>query len=195
MNTSSKLYSRVSERHYSAHHALLEAASRQLEITSKQQPGWFYNALIAITFSALALEALSNAVGDRLIADWKDDFESCSPAAKTRLLTDKLGIAFEKKNEPWHTINWLGKFRNQIAHPKPEMLRTEEVIGQAKHSLLETDAPESRLEREVTLVNAKRAVAAVRELKAKFCEKIPIEQLEGIATDGWSSLTEPKHGA
>ena len=190
MSNKPQLFQRIVERQYSAHHALLETASIQLELSEQQQPGWFYNALVAITFSALTVEALSNAIGDRLITDWAD-FESSSLTAKLRLLTEKLGVLYARNQEPWNTIRWLAMFRNQVAHPKPTLEVRRSVISEAKRRKLDVDAPESKFERDVTLDNARKAVYAVRQLKELLCEKIPVEQLAGISTDGWSAITEP----
>jgi len=73
------------ERNFSAHHMLLGAARMAMEDSNKQRPGWFYSDLIAITFSALSIEALCNAFGNRFVPDWKD-FESSSPIAKLRII-------------------------------------------------------------------------------------------------------------
>jgi hypothetical protein len=185
-------YRRVTEREYSAHHTLLDIASIQLEIAKKQESGWFNNALITITFSALALEALANAIGDKLwqSEEWKD-FESCSPIAKLRLISEKLGIEYSVSQDPWKTVKWLIKFRNKIAHPKPEKISICKEIGQNKSKVLAVDCPESKFEQEITLHNAVLGLKAVKDLKELFCKKIPDHQLDGIATDGWSANTEP----
>ena len=88
------------ERPFSAHHMFLGAARVALQDSKDKRPGWFYSNLIAITMSALAIEALCNTVGERIIDDWKD-FESASPVAKLRLLCENLSIDFDKSLEPW----------------------------------------------------------------------------------------------
>jgi hypothetical protein len=180
---------REQERHFSAHHMLLNAASHALEAAKAEQPGWFNEALAAITFSALAMEAMGNAFGDRIVPEWKD-FESASPPAKLRLLAERLGVTYDRKKEPWTTIWWLSKFRNRIAHPKPELLVEEKLIDESEYDKREFVAPESKLEREITIANARRAVDALQDVKRKLCEKLDPEERFSLFADGWSGTTE-----
>lgn len=189
MNKPRKLR-RTQERHFSAHHMLLNAARLALEAAEAKQPGWFNEALAAITFSALTIEAMGNAFGDRIVPDWKD-FESASPYAKLRLLAERLGMPYDKTSEPWATLWWLSKFRNGISHPKPEFLVEEKVIDEAEHDRHRFEAPESKLEREITIPNARRAVKALEEVKLKLCEKLDPEDRFSLFSDGWSGSTEP----
>ncbi len=127
MTSGSRNYRRVQERHYSAHHALLRVASAELDRATKKEPGWFDSTFVVLTFSALAVEALSNAIGNRVVSDWKD-FESASPNAKVRLLAERLDIPYSANDEPWRTVRWLGKFRNLVAHAKPELVLHDQFI-------------------------------------------------------------------
>jgi hypothetical protein len=84
------------ERRFSAHHMLLGVARMFLEDAKSKRPGWFYAELAALTLSGLAVEAICNAVGERVFStDWKD-FESASPIAKLRLICDKLDVPFDR---------------------------------------------------------------------------------------------------
>ncbi len=192
MRLKPQLYERVVERDYSAHHTLLTIASIQLEIAKTQEAGWFNNALITITFSALALEALANAIGERLWQkeDW-EDLETCNPTVKLRLIAEKLGVSYSTDQNPWKTIKWLIRFRNQIAHSKPEKITVRKRIGITKKQIHEVDCPESKLEQQITIENASQALKAVNDLKNLLCKEIPDHQLDGINTDGWSAITEP----
>ena len=58
------------ERPFSAHHMLIGAARAALEDAESKRPGWFYAELMAMAMSALAVEALCNAIGERVVADW-----------------------------------------------------------------------------------------------------------------------------
>ena len=194
MNDSDRTYKRVEERFFSAHHPLLQIAERSLSKAQAKDPGWMNEALICITFSALSIEAMANAIGSTLIQDWKD-FESASPTAKIRLLAEHLGVEFSPTKEPWSTIKWLGRFRNTIAHPKPEHIVRERLIPSHELESRTFDAPESKFERELTSENARRAFEAVYKAKRLLCEKIPYDLNLGLEVDGWSSSTElhPHH--
>lgn len=173
-------------RYYSAHHTLLNIATRSLAKAEKKEPGWFNDTFVALTFAALTLEALVNAIGDRVVGDWKD-FESASPMAKVRLLAERLKVPYDREAEPWRTVKWLGKLRNQIAHPKPEIISDEEKIDERDLEDPLANRPESKLEREISLANARRCVKAVVEVKDLICEKLPAEQRFGLSVDGWHS--------
>ena len=81
MNTKPKKLRRRQERHYSAHNTFIHIARLELDKAKVKDPGWFNSAFIAITFSALAIEALCNAVGERVISNW-NDYERESPLKK-----------------------------------------------------------------------------------------------------------------
>jgi hypothetical protein len=153
-----------------------------------------FGAFIVLTFSALAIEALANTIGDRMISDWKD-FESASPQAKVRLLAEQLGILYSSDSEPWRTIRWLGKFRNLIAHPKPETVLNERLITEREANDVSSNPPKSKLERDVTVGNAERAFKAVENAKLKFLEKIPADKQLGLYSDAWTTSTSYNHEA
>ena len=190
--TKAQLYMRVVTRNYSAHHTFLEIASIQMELAQQKETGWFNEALISITFSALAVEALANAVGDRLWqgSDW-EDFENCKPIIKLERIAKKLGIPYQTQNAPWETIKWLVNFRNKIAHAKPQPIKKISKIGKAKKGIHDIKCPESVLENLVSKNTAKHVLQSVKELKDIICKYIPEDELDGISTDGWSASTEP----
>lgn len=190
--TKPQLYKREITRNYSAHHTFLEIASIQMELAQQKKTGWFNEALISMTFSALAVEALANAVGDRLWQghDW-EDFEDCKPIIKLERIAKKLAIPYQIRNDPWKTIQWLIKFRNKIAHAKPEPIKQFSKVGHAKKGIHDINCPESVLENLVSKNTAKHLLKSVKDLKDIFCKYIPEDELDGICTDGWSANTEP----
>jgi len=188
MTSAARDFRRVQERHYSAHHTLLRVARFELAKAERMEAGWFDSTFVALTFSALAIEALSNAIGDRIVPDWKD-FETASPLAKVRLLVERLGLVYSPNDEPWLTIRGLGKFRNLVAHPKPETILEDQFITEGDTDKRPFDPPKSKLERLVTVGHAKRAFNAVEEAKILLCDKIPAEDKFGLFSDSWSTST------
>lgn len=184
----SKRFKRIQERSFSAHHMLIRVASRANDRAKKREPGWMYEELTAMTFSALAIEALCNAIGDRVFADWKD-FESASPNAKLRLLADRLGLKYSKDVEPWATARWLVKFRNLIAHAKPELLVEEKIITEQDYDERLFDAPKAKLEKWINSPNADRAVCGAEEIKELLIRGMPPQDALGLAADAWSGTT------
>ena len=185
---SSKLLRRIQERNFSAHHKFIRVASLANERAKKQEPGWFYDELIAMTFSALAIEALCNSIGERVFAEW-DDYESSSPNAKLRLLADRLGVKYAKDKEPWATGRWLVKFRNLVAHAKPEVIVEEKLISEEEYDQRLFDAPKSKLEKWINAPNADRAVRGAKQIKDIFLKSMQPEDTLGLAGDAWSGTT------
>jgi len=173
------------ERPYSAHHMLLGAARVALEDAEKKEPGWYYSALMAMTMSAIAIEALCNAVGDRVIKNWAD-FESSSPKAKLRIICEELSIEYDSGKEPWSSIVWLCRIRNDLAHAKPKLLSEDYNWSREEYERKNGIKPESKLEKSITFGNAKRAYEQVSDLKYLLCKKIPAGKSFGLYADMWS---------
>ena len=173
------------EKPFSAHHMLLGAARAALEDAESKRPGWFYAELVAMTMASLAIEAMSNAIGERVIENWKD-FESASPIAKLRLICQKLEVPFDERVEPWASVRSLTKFRNEIAHAKPELVKETYVWSRAEYEKREKEGPKSKLEKKVTLGNARRAVREVRRVKDILCEAVPEDERHGLFSESWT---------
>jgi len=180
---------RVQERHYSAHHTLLRIAAAEAEKAAAEEPGWFNHAFVALTLSALAIEAFANAIGARAVPDWAD-FESANPMTKLRLVAEKLEVPFSRKEEPWMQLHWLSKFRNRVAHPKPEKVVVERRLTREEAAAeVGRELPDSTLERDVTVPNASRSVAALRTAIDLLCERLSDEDKFYVWVDGCSSST------
>lgn len=177
------------QREFAAHHMLLRCAGHALLEAKKGNPGSFNHSLAAITFSALAMEALGNAIGARLIAQW-DDYESLNPYAKLRFLAERLGVNFDLQLRPWSTLKWLHRFRNMIAHPRSEAVNVERIVPVSKAETTRRRAPDSKLEREISVGNAEKAVGALNEVMHLLCDKLSPEMRFGLNADAWTSSSE-----
>jgi len=62
----------------------------------------------------------------RIFDPWDD---RPSPVTKLQVICGELGIDYDETKEPWSTLCWLSKFRNDIAHAKPELLASEVICG------------------------------------------------------------------
>lgn len=168
---------------------LIRAAEIARDRAKEKKPGWMFDELTAMTFAALAIEALCNSIGDRVIEGWEKDFESSSPNAKLRILTKELGIKYEKDTEPWSAARELIKFRNLVAHAKPQVIVEERVMTQEEYDKRLFDVPESKLEKLINSANADRAVRTVQKMKDILIEKLEAEDKLGLTADGWSGHT------
>ncbi len=164
----SRKVKRVQERHFSAHHMLIRAASVAIDRAKEKRPGWFYDELSAMTFAALAIEALGNSIGERVIDGWETDFESASPIAKLRLLADRLGVTYDKSVEPWSGAIELVKFRNRVAHAKPQIVTSSELDDAGEFDKRLFDTPKSKLD-EDDHVSPTRSEQCVRSRRFVTC--------------------------
>jgi hypothetical protein len=176
-------YSR--ERTFSAHNLFLSAARDAIDIAESDNSKKTFSSLTAITMSALAIEALCNAVGEKIFKEWSD-YESSSPKAKLRIICDKLNIAYEPKAEPWLTVTWLSQLRNKLAHGKPQLITESDSLEESHYESKSWDKPESKLEQQLTIGNAKRAYKQITELKFLLSKNMPSGSSFGIAGDMWS---------
>lgn len=185
-------------RHFSAHHLLLETA----KLTAAREPANSTDerriAVTTIAIGAFALEAFANAAGEELLPRWTD-FESLQPWAKLRLVAGELGLDPDPGMQPWQEVEWLTKIRNRIAHAKPEpifieqWLPAEDVKARLDGGL--TSFPLSKLEKELTRVNALRAVRAVEAVKGLIEAALPSDKHFRFKEDAMSGAYEnpPDH--
>ena len=176
------------EREFFAHHMLLHAASLEVEQAERRELGQFNKCLAAMVLSALAVEALANAVGTKA-GIYTDAFERASPLDKIDRLVAHLRISRVSTREPWTTVRYIVRFRNAIAHPKPETVITKQLLPEAALEKQLFDTPLSKLEREISVGNARRVYRAVEKLKVLFEEALPEDQRLGIFGDVWSGTT------
>jgi hypothetical protein len=186
--TTPALFRKTEERTFFAHHMLLHVAELEIKDAEANKLGRFNKCLTAMVMSALAVEALANAVGSRVTEDWPT-FEKMRPHEKLDYLVQQLAIARDPLQEPWSTLQYLGGFRNDIAHPKPEEVIGNRVLPEAGLTKTAFDRPLSKLEREVTLGNAKRSYAAVHALKGLLTDALPKTDRFGIYADMWHGST------
>ena len=173
---------RTTERKFNPHRLMLRAAEHHLEAATATQYGRDFAVLAAAMFSGLAIEALANTYGDVLIEDWSEDFESCKPRVKLRLISEKCGIKPDYGAEPWQTAGQLIDLRNKIAHPKPKQFK-HEVIHLYSDNSHGFQQQEDAIEK-IDLAFATRAVAAVKTIQELFNAKLNEHQRHQVSFDG-----------
>lgn len=165
-------------RYFSAHHLLLETAREAAESPREDPAGQRQAALTSIVMSALTVEGLANAAGNLVIERWAD-FDRLPPLPKLRLICQALNIDMQPGHQPWQSIGWLAQLRNRIAHPQPEDVHSRRWLNaaeaRAQQHKTEIDIPDSKLEKELTLTNARHAVAAVDALITLLLDAMPSE--------------------
>lgn len=172
-------------RPFKPYHDLLGVASMALDDAKNKKRGFYYSQMIAITFSALAIEALANSFGEHFINRW-EDYESSSPMAKLRVICSYFEITIDFTCKPWSTLLWLKKFRNKIAHAKPELIKLDEIMTEEKFEKIRYETPKSKLDEYITLSKAKEAYESVDKIKDVLCDKIPEDKKGDFSNESWS---------
>ena len=179
----------VQNREFFGHHMLLHAAEIQIEIAKQSKEGRFNNCLASMTMTALAVEALVNAVGSRVAKDW-EYFERLNPLEKLQALQRELQFTYEPAKKPWDTLHFLTGFRNDIVHAKPELVEEVKHFVEPAPNKILFRTPLSRLEQEITVGNASRSFEAVQFLKGILADALPVELRVGIYADAWFGRAE-----
>jgi hypothetical protein len=187
------------ERRFSAHHILLDTAEKALNVESPGYPSSKHGpSLTAITLSALALEALLNAIGDLMVEHW-EDFDRLQPKGKLRFVAKVLNVNIDLGKQPWQDFIWLFRVRNEIAHAKPEVVKKSRTLSLEQFNDEQNGKafykPESSLEAKLTLENGWRAVKACRAVIDVLALAVPSDKSLGISGDTWSGAyaIAPEH--
>ncbi|HNY40245.1 MAG TPA: hypothetical protein PKJ41_07615 [Bryobacteraceae bacterium] len=121
----------------------------------------------AITFSALAVESFLNVAVIHLVSHSEEIVRTASPAAKLAILEALIPFEADRKSAPFNQFADLFKYRNSIAHAKPEAHLVHFVED---HSLpmpaSSGSTPLSYWEKHATLGNARRLAKASAEINA-----------------------------
>lgn len=157
--------------------------------TTASGPRSINNYFISMVMSALAVEAIANAVGSRVVSNWSD-FERLPPLKKIDYLIVFLGIEHRLMQEPWPALRQLAKFRNSVAHPKPEEIISSRFVFEHEIERNAFEIPTSKFESQITEGNARRYLEAVCQLKEILFSSIPFGLRHGIFVDDWFGSVE-----
>jgi len=90
------------------------------KIDSGDNNGLYFPMMSCLVFSAFALEAKVNFVGWKVLKDgWP---ERANIKAKIRLLAEVLSLELDWGQRPLQTISKIIRFRDTLAHGKPEIV-------------------------------------------------------------------------
>jgi len=191
--TSPTRFKKIEQRTFFAHHLLLHIAASEIQSSERSTTALgsrsINNYFISMVMSALAVEAIANAVGSRLVSDWSD-FERLPPQKKIDHLIRLLGIERRPLQEPWPALRQLAKFRNSVAHPKPEEILSSRFVFEHEIKNKIFEIPASKFERQITEGNARKYLEAVFMLKELLFSSIPFGLRHGIFVDDWIGSVE-----
>ena len=112
------------EREVRTHAELWHTANCLLESGKHRPEGSAHQFRASLVFRAFALEAYLNWQGAILIPHW-NYLERLKPREKLDLLADFSQLKPDYRSRPWQIVKELYGFRNDIAHGKPENLKSE----------------------------------------------------------------------
>lgn len=160
-------YPYSAEREVRTYAYLRKAAVDALEKAKSIEEGSFYQLMSCLVFSAFAVEAYLNHVGERKIQYW-GEIEKIEPMAKLKVLYSHLNLQFDPSKRPIQTIRQLFKFRNFMAHGRTENLMGSGTLNKPApdpgENLVETD-----WEKFCNKQEAERAIEDVKEVLETLC--------------------------
>jgi hypothetical protein len=123
---SGKQTARVTKRRDVRVHGELWHTSGVLLKHGQQQPsGSIHQFRASLVFTAFALEAYLNWLGQKQAQTWKR--KRLSPRAKTEAVASRLGIQVDFDIRPWCIVADLFGFRNKLAHGNSQPLQSESI--------------------------------------------------------------------
>ena len=98
----------------------------QEKIESGQTDGVYHDMMAALVFCAFSVEAKVNFVGWRCLqSGWP---ERANLREKIELLNKVLSLDLSWGVEPWQTLLQLKRFRDTLAHGKPEVIDERKIV-------------------------------------------------------------------
>jgi hypothetical protein len=175
------------------HLLLIEAARTGLEDAETKELGRTHYELMAIIFSALALEAFANTFCKKFSVDWNKKQKSSKLLAKLEAICACLEINADFENqEPWSFVQWLINFRNDVAHANLEPIPFNEVVAAEDCDFWRIhNPPPSEIEKRINLENARRSVKIVDEILDIIYQKLTLEERASVFFEGHSGIVTP----
>lgn len=127
-----------------------------LERGIENPKGSFHQFMASLVFTAFTLEAYLNHIGPKLFDNWHD-LERLKPCEKLNTVLEKLQINTDYGKRPWQVMRVLFRFRNDIAHGKSEVVRTNSKVPIRKHSENDFGFVKTKWEKYCTMANAQKA--------------------------------------
>ena len=154
----------------------LSTADYFMSLSEKEGKSEHFNSIGIVVFSAFALEAFMNHVGNQLFSTWgKHLKKSLNPESKLALISEKIGLDVNYGNPPYQSFRALFRIRNAMAHSETESLTPE----QTKH-YIEVGGqswPAAEWEKFCTFERATVLLLHTKEIISLIEEKSGIEKI------------------
>jgi hypothetical protein len=100
-----------------------------------------------------------------------------------------LRVEPDFKEEPWSATLWLVKFRNKVAHAKPESVKFDKTMTEEDLRKIQFEFPRSKLEMQINLESAKRSVSAIDQILELFYPQMTQDGKYHLYANGFSGMT------
>lgn len=110
--------------------------------------------MAALTMLAFTNEARINVLGQRVVPDWNERAELKS---KIRLVIKTLGVQADLGGPPYQTLISLNKFRDSLAHGKPETLQKKGKVEIKEDFNMRNVLPNADWEKQCSVDNFNRS--------------------------------------
>jgi len=117
-----------SDRFVHAYAEMWHTSACLLEVGQSQKEGCAHQFRASLVFTAFALEACLNHLGEKVFDCWPD-LERLRPRGKLNVLCEHLGVAVDYSRRPWQIVKPLFGFRNDIAHARSEVISGTTVVA------------------------------------------------------------------
>ena len=159
------------ERNIYEHLYLGSIALNQLEQAKTEEDGHRFRWIIpSMAFSVFRVEALCNIYGGQLFPHWTH-FESMSFIGKIAMISEFLSIEVNFSAEPWQTLDKMKRFRNDLAHAKPQKVsEIHEVPESFPENLVPFPQDRKTILSYSTIENAERFEEVATELDTMWMQ-------------------------
>ena len=164
-------------RHVTPAFTLYSTCRYALEKAGRTDEGSFLELLTANLMAALAFEAFLNQAGAFIWGATSEVWaavERLGPMAKLRAIAEHAKFDLDASTCPVQTIAQVCRFRNAVAHGKPEFLEAEipRDVAAAGLSFPSAEALVTEWEQDCTSQHVKRVLADLEQLTDSLSEHI-----------------------
>ena len=167
---------------------LLHVAESLAKTADEHAPGSKHCRISAVLFSAFAIEAHLNHIGEAKHPDWKNNERRMSRREKLTRLNSQFGIPLDFNKRPFQTFVDLFKFRDQLAHGKSKTEEKDyEYNGNSEDELVSLDPEWLKINSTKEAVD--RALTDTRQIIELLHSKAGLD-LDSMHTIGTGSFTQ-----
>ena len=156
-----------------------------LQLGIENPKGSYHQFLGSIVFTAFALEAFLNHVGESLFVSWPD-LEKLTPKGKINVITEKLQIDVNYGEVPWQVVPEIFGVRNKVGHGKTELLQDEQMLSVDSYDELMGEILRAPWQQSATRENAEKARERVEQLCKTIWRRTNFDEHE-LFTSGMQS--------